>query len=414
MTCEILSVGTELLLGQILNTNAQFLSVQLSLMGIDVFFQQTVGDNHERLTGAFLQALERSDVVILTGGLGPTQDDITKEVVASALGLEMERHKPTAQRLTAFFAGRGLEMTPNNLRQAMFPRGAIILENANGTAPGCIVETGGKSAVILPGPPNELQPLFTDKVRPYLEARSDFSIASRVLRIIGMGESSVEDAIKNIINTQTNPTVAPYASLGEVTLRITAKCEKGTDPAPLLNGMEQRIRDILGDKIYAVDAPNMETVVAGMLLKCKRKVAIAESCTGGMLTSALVKFPGISDALHESVVTYSNESKTQRLGVRAETLEKHGAVSRQTALEMANGLLSGGHADVAVAVTGIAGPDGGTEEKPVGLTYIAVCDKNGEERCQEFRFWGSRDRIRSVATLNALNMLRLYLCAKSE
>ncbi|MFZ5975552.1 MAG: competence/damage-inducible protein A [Bacillota bacterium] len=408
MNCEILSVGTELLLGQILNTNAQYLSVQLSLMGVDVYYQTTVGDNAVRLSETFSRALSRSDIVILTGGLGPTQDDITKEVVAESLGLTMEEHTPTTERLRAFFAGRGWEMTPNNLRQAMFPVGAIILENPNGTAPACIVETRGKAVIVLPGPPNEMQPLFENSVKPYLQARSEFSIASRVLRIIGMGESSVEHAIADIINTQTNPTVAPYAALGEVTLRITAKCRKCEDPAPLLDGMERRIRDVLGDKIYAVDAPSMEYVVAGMLLDSKKRLAVAESCTGGMLTSSLVNFPGISAVLCEGVIPYSNEAKMHRLGVKKETLEQYGAVSRETALEMAEGLLKGSNADVALAVTGIAGPDGGTEDKPVGLVYVALSDKN-TSKVEKFQFWRSRERIRAMSVLYALNMLRLYL-----
>lgn len=409
MACEILSVGTELLLGQILNTNAQYLSVQLSLMGIDAYYQTTVGDNAARLSETFLRALSRSDVVILTGGLGPTQDDITKEVIAGSLGLSMEEHTPTTKKLTEFAAQRGWEMTPNNLRQTMFPKGAIILENANGTAPGCIVETEGKAVIILPGPPNEMQALFTDKVKPYLEARSDYTIASRVLRIIGMGESAVEHAISDIIDAQTNPTVAPYASLGEVTLRITAKRGKGDDPTPLLDDMETRIRSIIGDKIYAVDAPSMEHVVAEMLMRTKKRIAIAESCTGGMVASSLAKFPGISGVLTEGVVAYSNEAKMRRLGVKKETLDKYGAVSAETALEMAKGLLAGGIADVSIAVTGIAGPGGGTEEKPVGLVYIALFDRNDISFVKKLQFWGTRERIRTISTLHAFNILRRYL-----
>ena len=406
MVCEILSVGTELLLGQILNTNAQYLAVQLSLMGIDVYYQTTVGDNAARLSETLMRALSRSDAVILTGGIGPTQDDITKEVVASALGLPMEDHEPTIRRLVAFYARRGWAMTPNNLRQAAFPRGAVILENANGTAPACIVETGGKAIVVLPGPPNEMQSLFETQVKPYLETKSESAIASRVLRIIGMGESSVEHAIRDIIGSQTNPTVAPYATFGEVTLRITAKCRKGEDPAPLLDGTESRIRSILGEYVYAVDAPGMEHVVAGLLMRSNKRLAVAESCTGGMVASALVKVPGISAALTEGVVAYSDEAKVRRLGVRRETLEKFGAVSAETAKEMAAGLLGG--ADVALSVTGIAGPGGGSGDKPVGLVFVAVGDRDGLE-VKRFNFWGARERIRTLTTLNALNMLRLYL-----
>ena len=407
MVCEILSVGTELLLGQILNTNAQYLAVQLSLTGIDVYYQTTVGDNRARLKETLLHALARSDAVILTGGLGPTYDDITKEVVADALGLPMEDHEPTIRRLEDFFARRGSVMTPNNLRQAAFPKGAIILGNANGTAPGCIVETGGKAVIVLPGPPNEMRPLFAEHVRPYLQARSGYAIASRVLRVIGIGEAKMEHAIRGIIDSQTNPTVAPYATPGEATLRITAKCKKGEDPAPLLGSTEARIRAILGDHVYAVDAPSMEHVVACLLMQSNKRLAIAESCTGGMVASALVNFPGISAVLTEGVVAYSNEAKMRRLGVKRETLERFGAVSAETAMEMAEGLLDGG-ADAALSVTGIAGPGGGTEEKPVGLVYAAVGDRDGV-CAHKFHFQGARERIRTLSTLNALNLLRLYL-----
>jgi nicotinamide-nucleotide amidase len=385
VVCEILSVGTELLLGQILNTNAQYLAVQLSLMGIDVYYQTTVGDNAARLSETLMRALSRSDAVILTGGIGPTQDDITKEVVASALGLPMEDHEPTIRRLEAFYARRGWAMTPNNLRQAAFPRGAVILENANGTAPACIVETGGKAIVVLPGPPNEMQSLFETQVKPYLETKSESAIASRVLRIIGMGESSVEHAIREIIDSQTNPTVAPYATFGEVTLRITAKCRKGEDPAPLLDGTESRIRSILGEYVYAVDAPGMEHVVAGLLMRSNKRLAVAESCTGGMVASALVKVPGISAALTEGVVAYSDEAKVRRLGVRRETLEKFGAVSAETAKEMAAGLLGG--ADVALSVTGIAGP-GGRERRQAGGPRVHGCRRQGRLRGEAVQLLG--------------------------
>lgn len=408
MITEIISVGTELLLGQILNTNAQYLSVELSQMGLDVYYQTTVGDNPARMKETIIRALGRSDIIILTGGLGPTQDDITKFMVAESLGLEMVEDQKTVNWLKAFFDERGRQMTPNNLRQAIFPVGAKIFENKNGTAPGCVVESGDKSIIVLPGPPREMKPMFNDSVKPYLEEKSGFVISSRVLRVFGVGESKVEHQIRDIIDTQTNPTVAPYAATGEVTLRITAKCNKDEDPIPMLNDMESKIRDRLGDAVYGVDAPSMAYVVANMLKERNMTLAIAESCTGGLLTSDFVDLPGASQILIEGIICYSKQSKIERLGVKEDTLNEYGEVSAETAREMALGAVNNSKSDVSIAVTGIAGPGGGSEEKPVGLVYVAVCV--GEDcTVKKLNLWGNRDRIRNVSVLNAVNELRIKL-----
>ncbi len=408
MITEIISVGTELLLGQILNTNAQYLAIELSQMGLDVYYQTTVGDNPTRMKETINRAINRSDIIILTGGLGPTQDDITKFIVAESLGLEMEEDQQTIDWLKSMFNNRGWEMTPNNLRQAMFPVGAHIFENKNGTAPGCVVESGEKSIIVLPGPPREMKPMFNESVKPCLEEKSGFVISSRILRVFGVGESRAEHKIRDIIDNQTNPTVAPYAATGEVTLRITAKCKKDENPVPMLNEMESKIRERLGEAVYAVDAPSMPYVVANMLKDKNMKLAIAESCTGGLLSSAFVDLPGASEILIEGVVCYSNKAKVKRLGVKNETLNQFGEVSAETAREMAFGAIYNLNADASIAVTGIAGPDGGSDEKPVGLVYIAVC-VGGDCTVKELNLWGDRDRIRNVSVLNAVNELRIKL-----
>jgi nicotinamide-nucleotide amidase len=407
MKAELISVGTELLLGQILNSNSQYLSRQLSYMGVDVYHHVTVGDNLKRLLDAIGQALSRSDIVILTGGLGPTADDITKEAVAEHFGLPMKEDQESLEHLTAYFKRSGREMTPNNLKQAQFPEGAIIMPNRKGTAPGCIVEDGGKCVIILPGPPFEMEDMFQNCVAPYLKANSAEGIHSRVLRLFGIGESSCEHRLKDLMES-SNPTVAPYAGFGEVALRLTVKCENGESPAKWLDPLEAEIRSRLGEYIYAVGEEKMASVVAGMLVQSGKTIAVAESLTGGELCARLIDFPGISAAFLEGCVAYSNEAKVRNLGVKTETLKNHGAVSKETAIEMARGIWALSGADIAVSTTGIAGPSGATETKPVGLVYIGYCDENGSEAI-ELRLTGDRDRVRNMAVLNALNLIRRKL-----
>ncbi len=409
MTAEIISVGTELLLGQILNSDAQYLARELSAYGYNLYHQVTVGDNMDRLCECLKTALSRSDVVLLSGGLGPTEDDMTKEAVAKVFGLEMVLDEASKDAIKCFFAARNYEMTPNNLRQAMFPKGSIIMPNARGTAPGCIVEKDGKAAIVLPGPPFELIDMFDRCARPYLAKRSDSQIVSRVIRVFGMGESSVEHRVRDLMDG-ANPTLAPYASVGEVTLRLTAKVERGDDANALLDPLTSEVISRLGDLVYTTDNEKLEELAVRLLKENAKTLALAESCTGGLVAQKLTDVPGASDVLLEGVVAYSNAAKVRRLGVQEATLEQFGAVSAQTAREMAEGAQKGSGADFGIGITGIAGPGGGTEEKPVGLVYIALAGE-GETYVKKLNLGGERTRIRTMSALHALDMLRRRLCS---
>jgi len=412
MIAEIISVGTELLLGQIVNTDAQFISQQLSELGIDVYNITTVGDNDKRLKEAVALALTRADIIITSGGLGPTEDDLTKQTISDYLGLELVLDKKTNTDLINFFAKRNSKMTQNNMRQAYFPKGCLILDNGMGTAPGCLIEQNGKTIIILPGPPSELQPMFLNSVRPYLESKSENKIVSRVLRIFGMGESAVEDALMELIDTQTNPSIATYANFGEVTLRLTAKVKKGENENLLLDPLEDKIRKIIGKFIYGYDDTSLAKVTADLLKELNVKVAIGESVTGGLLTSSLVDISGISSQLIEGIVCYSNESKINRLGVLECTIKQYGAVSCETALEMAEGALKSSGADIALSTTGYAGPQ--TDDEEVGLVYIGLADKCGSYAKKFYFPWNNRANIRKITVYNALNILRLHLLERKK
>jgi nicotinamide-nucleotide amidase len=404
MNGELISVGTELLMGNILNTNAQYISQKLADLGINCYLQTTVGDNPARLEEAVHGALNRADIVILTGGLGPTCDDLTKETVSEAFHKKLVLDEESLMYIRTRFAAMGREMTPNNVKQAMFPEGCKILANPNGTAPGCILEENGKAAILLPGPPNEMEPMFDACVIPYLEKRSGFRLYSRMVRIFGKGESSVEYELRDLMDGE-NPTVAPYALASEVKLRVTARCKNEEEGERLTAPVIARIRARLGDVVYSDEGKELHEVCADLLLGHGKTVAVAESCTGGMLASKFIGIPGSSRWFVEGCVTYSNDAKIKRLGVSSETLERYGAVSEQTALEMARGILKTSGADYGLATTGIAGPDGGTKDKPVGLVYIALASKR-KEIAKELRLTGGRERIRNLTCLNILDMLR--------
>jgi nicotinamide-nucleotide amidase len=400
-------------MGQVVNTDAQFLSQELSKIGITVYRHTTVGDNPGRLKEAFLTALNRSDAVIATGGLGPTMDDLTKETIAGALGLELVLHQESLDKISAFFEKLGRAMTTNNVKQAMFPEGAIILPNDRGTAPGCIVEAGGKTVVILPGPPRELTYMYEREVKPYLEAKSGVRFHSVNLRFFGIGESDLEHKVADLMAAQTNPTIAPYAGSGEVMLRLTAAAPDIGQAKRLIEPVEAEIRRRVGQFVYTSEYSSMAETAVHLLAEKGLTVACAESCTGGMLSSMLVDIPGSSDALMGSVVCYSNEVKISMLGVREETLGAFGAVSEQTALEMARGALRRIGADYALAVTGIAGPGGGTPEKPVGLVWVALARSgDGYTETRKLNILRERDYVRRVSCLNALDML--LKCARGD
>jgi nicotinamide-nucleotide amidase len=413
MNAEIIGIGSELLLGQIANTDAQYLSQQLSFLGVNVFWHTVVGDNRCRILEALRIASERSDIIITTGGLGPTMDDLSKETVAEFLGMTLEMHEPSLERIRGYFESMGRAMSENNAKQALFPREAIVLQNDNGTAPGAILEKNGKAYIVLPGPPFELQPMFDRYVVPYLIKKSGQGIYSKVLRIFGIGESTVEVMVKDLLLNQNNPTIAPLASMGEVTLRITAKAASREEADALIQPLQEEIEKRLGNAVYGFDDDRMETVVVDLLRKKGHTLAAAESCTGGFITNLITNVPGASDVFLESCVTYSNQAKVSRLGVAEETLTAYGAVSRQTAMEMAEGIRCTSHADIGIAVTGIAGPGGGTAQKPVGLVYIALSDKNGTE-ARELRLTGDRLRIKNGSALRLLNWLRLHLMDAEE
>ena len=408
MKAEIITVGTEILLGDILNTNCRYLSRELAAMGIEMYYQITVGDNEERLLKTLEESLNRSDIVICTGGLGPTEDDITKEVCAKYFGYKLELHKPSLDAMIERFKHMNRVPTKNNEKQAYFPKEAYILKNDNGTAPGCIMEKEGKMIVVLPGPPKEMESMFENYVKPYLSKLTDDVIESEVLRIIGVGESKVENDILDIIDSQTNPTIATYAKGYECTLRITAKAKSVEEAKELIKPMSDEMKRRFGQSLYATGETSIEEVVAKMLVENNLKIAVAESCTGGMVSASLINYPGISSVFMEGCVTYSNEAKMKSLGVKKETLDVYGAVSDNCAKEMASGVAARYNTNVGIATTGIAGPGGGTDEKPVGLVYFGIYI-NGKVISKKYVFNGDRQGVRERATRTILNDLRLEL-----
>lgn len=409
MNVEILAVGSELLLGQIANTDAQYISQRLSQLGINVYYHTVVGDNRQRMLEALKIASSRADIIITTGGLGPTLDDITKETVAEYLGLPLVLHQPSVDVINEYFKSRNRICTQNNFKQAMFPEKAIVLKNSVGTAPGAIIEENGKIYIILPGPPRELKPMFDNYVIPYLEQKSGEKIFSRILRIYGMGESMVEEKVRDLLEKQQNPTIAPLASFGEVTLRLTVKCKRDEDPLPFIKPLEDEIRKRLGDVVYGADEDTLESVVVDLLKKNNSSLATAESCTGGLIANRITNVPGASEVFLEGFITYSNESKVKRLGVSEETLKRYGAVSSETAEEMVRGVLEVSGAQIGIGVTGIAGPGGGTPDKPVGLVYIGIGSKNDGIKVEKHNFHGNREQIKQSVANAALDSIRRLL-----
>mgnify|MGYP004468881211 CR=1 FL=1 len=405
MKAEILCVGTELLIGDIVNTNAAYLSKKLSENGIFVYHHTVVGDNDGRLREALSDALGRSDVVVMTGGLGPTYDDMTKETVSSVMGKKLVRHEESEKRILAYFARTDRVPTPNNMKQALMPEGATVFENNFGTAPGCAIESGGKTVVMLPGPPKEMKPMFDDEVLPYLLRNSMEVLVSENVNIFGMGESSVEEKLRDIMTSGDNPTIAPYVDDGEVRVRVTARAENRERAKKLIAPIVEKIKEIIGDFVYGVNAVSLENAVVKTFSERGLTLASAESCTGGLISKRITDIPGSSAMFGYGVCTYANEAKEKILGVKHETLEKYGAVSEATAREMAEGLLRLSGADVAVCTTGLAGPGGGSDEKPVGLVYLAVGTKDGITVKKLLLGRGSADdrtNIRLLASSNAL------------
>lgn len=414
MVVELVSVGTELLLGNIVNTNARYLSEKCAMLGLNVYYQTTVGDNEERLSEVIRTALNRSDIVVLNGGLGPTEDDLTKETCAKVMGLPLVKDAHTEERLKEYYRGRKKEELPDsNWKQALIPEGAVVFDNENGTAPGLIVEKDGKTAILLPGPPGELYPMVEKQLCPYLQNKNSDVILSQMIKICGYGESKVEEMILDLIDKQTNPTLATYAKLKEVHLRVTARAASEEEAKKLLKPVVKEIKKRFGDAVYTTDEnETLQDAVVKLLKKHELTVTTAESCTGGLLAGTLVSVPGVSDVFKEGFVTYSNKAKRRHLDVSKSTLRKYGAVSAQTAKEMAKGGVFATDADVCVAITGLAGPDGATPEKPVGLVYIA-CYMNDKVQVEEFHFKGNRQKIREQSVVQALDLLRRSILAFS-
>ncbi len=408
ISASIVSIGTEILLGEIVNTNSQYLSVELAKLGIDVYEHHTVGDNRQRLLDYFQEALKKYDMVIATGGLGPTIDDISKETACEFFGMELVIDENSLENLREIFKRFGRTMTDNNIKQAMFPKNAVILKNGAGSAPGCILEKNGKRIILLPGPPNEMKLMFDKEVVPYLLKLTDSVLYSEVIKMCGIGESAMEEMVLDIIESSVNPTIAPYAKTGECRLRVTAKAESIDKASELVKPVVKKLVERLGDNVYTVGDDTLAQTVAKMLADMKVTISGAESCTGGMVASMFVDCPGISEVFKESFVTYSNDSKIRNLGVSLETLEKYGAVSEQCAKEMAEGSARKSGSDVAYSITGIAGPDGGSELKPVGTVCFGLYIR-GMTVTHTMRFYGDRTIIRTRASIYVLDMLRREL-----
>ncbi|MBQ9940533.1 MAG: competence/damage-inducible protein A [Clostridia bacterium] len=410
MTAEIICVGTELLLGDIVNTNAPFISRHLARLGIAQYHQSVVGDNHARFKELFAQAYERADIIITSGGLGPTYDDMTKEAICDFLRCKTVVNDESLSRMQEFFKLRGREMTHNNIKQAVVPEGAEVFQNDNGTAPGICVEKNGKYVIMLPGPPRELEPMFEFQVIPYLFMQpmfDDSAILSHNIRIFGIGESAVEDKLYELMTQNVNPSVAPYAKSGEVLLRVTARAETPLEAEEMMKPVINRIKECLGEYIYGIDVDSLQEVLVEKLAEKGLKIATAESCTGGLVSKRITEIPGSSAVFDCGICSYANEIKNKVLGVENEDLKKYGAVSDTVALQMAQGVLKLSGADVAVSTTGIAGPGGGTPEKPCGTVYIAAVTKNKQivRRFMLSRGTGDeRENIRHLSTMNALSM----------
>jgi len=408
MKAEIITVGTELLLGYVVNTDAQYLSRELSELGIDVFYHHVVGDNRERLAELIRKVYDRSDIIILTGGLGPTEDDITKETMAEVFGLNLVLHEPSLQNLNCFFHKINRNCTPNNRKQAYFPENCTIFKNDRGTAPGCGIEIAGKTIIILPGPPRELTHMFANEVKPYLEKKSGFVLKTSMLKVIGIGEAELEHLLIDIIDNQTNPTIATYASAGEVSLRITAKAGNGQEAERMLNPVVKSVYSRIGEYIYSDSGATLQEHIVDRLSSMDMRLSLAESCTGGMLASMIVDVPGASKVLDNCIVSYSNEAKMTLLEVSADTLEKFGAVSAETAREMAKNSFDLSNSDLSLSITGIAGDKNVYSDKPIGLIYICLYDGRKYHE-QALNLNRDRNFNRLMTCMRALDMVRRYL-----
>ncbi|MFH1074947.1 MAG: competence/damage-inducible protein A [Candidatus Firestonebacteria bacterium] len=410
MNAEIITVGTELLLGQVIDTNFAFIAQRLAEAGINLYFKTSVGDNEKRMSEILKLAVSRSDAVIITGGLGPTVDDVTRAALVKTLNLKLVLNEHVLKHIQSFFDFRRIKMSQNNVSQALVPNGATVIENKNGTAPGLIIPYNNKFIIILPGVPREMKPMMTDTVIPFLKShfKTEGIIKSRVLKTFGLGESRVDELIGDLFHLNTNPTIALLASHSEVKIRLTAKAKDDAEAELLISELEMKIRERLDENIFGVDDENMEKNIGMLMTMQKRTIATAESCTGGLIANKITDVPGSSSYFLRGIICYSNQSKIDTLNVKRITLDMYGAVSKQVAEEMAEGIRKVAETDIGLAITGIAGPGGGSEQKPVGLVYIALSTDN-EMISRECRFSGERALIKERAAQTALDMLRRYL-----
>lgn len=406
MKAEIFSVGTEILLGEILDTNAKYIASQLANIGVDVFYKTSIGDNEKRLLDAIDIAYKRADIIISTGGLGPTDDDLTKETFAKYFNKKLVRHKESLENLKSYYVNE--DMPLSNLKQADIPEGAIVLLNENGTASGCIIEENNKIAVILPGPPKECIPMFDKQVKPVLEKYTNKVLVSKNLNLCGIGESNASEIIRDLMLSSKNPTIAPYANNNEMRFRVTASGKNKNEAKEILKPTVDKLYDIFKDYIYGEDDDTLQDVIVGRLIKNNMTISTAESCTGGLLASTMINVPSASSVFLNGVICYSNESKIYELDVCKKHLEKYGAVSEQVAIQMAEGIRKKSNTTIGISTTGIAGPAGGTEEKPVGLVYIAISMEGKETICRKLMLKGNRQKIREkTVNICFTNLLRL-------
>ena len=411
MVAELIAVGTELLLGNIANTDAQILSEKLSALGITVLHHTVVGDNPERLAEALETARRRADIIITTGGLGPTYDDLTKQTICRTFGRELELHQDILEEIRTWFETKlGKRMPENNVQQAMLPVNCTVFDNPVGTAPGCAFQEGGVHVLMLPGPPFECRYMFDNRARQYLEKLTDGVIVSHEIKIFGMGESSVEEALREPMTRSANPTLAPYAKLNECMVRATAKAEDREAAEAMLSPLVRQVCETLGDVVYGVDVDSLEAVVSGLLLDRGLTLSAAESCTGGLVAKRITDLPGASAVFRGGVVSYTNDVKAQVLGVPEELLEAFGAVSEPVARAMAERCRTICRSDLAVSVTGVAGPDTDDRGNEVGTVYIALASAEGTV-CQKLSCGKGRgrDRVRSAAASHVFDLLRRYL-----
>ena len=412
MKAEIVATGTELLLGETLNTSVHFLTGKLSSLGIEVDYHTTVGDNSERLEQVLRQAIERTDLLVTTGGLGPTVDDLTKELVAKVLDIKMELDPSSLEQIKQFFGRRKAPMPLNNEKQAYFPQNSKILPNPIGTAPGAIIEKNGKTVIILPGPPFEMTPMFNTYVWPELQKNIDPNaerMNERVLKVFGMGESAIEEVLADLMSL-TNLSMSLLAKRAEMHIRLVARSSRkmSTEADEVLNRAEEEIRRRLGNKVFGRDQETMIGIVGQLLKNQQLTIATAESCTGGLLGASLTQEPGSSGFYLGGVISYSNSLKQGLLGVNEESLLKYGAVSEEVASEMAEGIRSKVGADLAISTTGIAGPGGGTDQKPVGLVYVGLATAKGVQ-VEKIQLYGERESVRQLTVQAALNRVRVHM-----